>query len=88
MTIKILRIKVDEAGRRIGDSHHRARLSDGDVDLMRDLHEDHGIGYDRLSKRFGVSRRTVRDIVNYQHRVSTVADVRIVRINVLEEEES
>lgn len=86
MTIKVLRIKVNDLGRRIGDTHHRAKLSDADVDLMRDLHEDHGLGYDRLAKRFGVHRMTVRDIVTYRCRASFVADVRIVRIEVKEEE--
>lgn len=84
MTVKVLRIKLNEAGRRIGETHHRSRLSDAEVDLMRDLHEDHGLGYDRLSKRFGLARRTVRDIVNYKRRVSTVADIRVIRIEIEE----
>ena len=87
MTIKVLRIKVNEAGRRVGETHHRSKLSDADVDLMRDLHEDHGLWYDRLSKRFGVAKSTVRDIVTYRHRISFVADVRVIRIEEKEEEE-
>jgi transposase len=38
---------------------------------MRDLHEDDGVGYRALAKRFNVSKSTVRDICNYRTRAQT-----------------
>jgi transposase len=56
---------------RIGESHHRAKLTDEQVDQMRELHEEQGIGYRTLAKQFDVSKRTVRDIVHYKTRAQT-----------------
>lgn len=56
---------------RIGESHHRAKLTDEQVDEMRELHEEQGIGYRTLAKQFNVSKRTVRDIVQYKTRAQT-----------------
>ena len=55
-------IGVNERGRRVGDSHHNARLTDGDVELLRELHEQ-GWGYRKLAAKFEVSKSQVRNIV-------------------------
>lgn len=70
-------IKVSDKGKRICDSHGRARLTQGDVDLMRDLFEA-GMGYDRIGYVFCVAKRTVRDVVGYRTWVTLVADVRLI----------
>lgn len=54
--------------RRIGERHWRARLPDSDVQLVRALHQEHGLGYLALSKKFDAPVRTIRDICNYQRR--------------------
>ncbi|MFZ5699706.1 MAG: hypothetical protein ACOY9J_13525 [Pseudomonadota bacterium] len=36
------------------------------IDLMRELHEDHGIGYRRLSRLFGVCKTHTRRICLYE----------------------
>lgn len=63
-------IAVNERGCRIGQDHHRARLSDDQVDEIRELYE-----YDpdtwstrRLAKRFGVTRSLIYRIVTYRVR--------------------
>jgi hypothetical protein len=33
-------VQVNETGRRIGESHPRAKLSDHEIDLIRELYED------------------------------------------------
>lgn len=63
-------VGVNEKGVRVGEDHQRATLTDHDVELMRQLHEQDGIGYKRLAKMFEVSVRNVRDIVNYKRRVT------------------
>ena len=58
----------NEKGLPIGQYHAGAKLSDFDVDLMRELREDFGYSYRRLADHFGCSIRTVRDIVSYTTR--------------------
>lgn len=47
------------------------KLTDHEVELMRNLHEYHGFGYKRLAVKFDIPRRTVRDICNYRRRAHT-----------------
>lgn len=61
---------------RVGEDHQKATLSDRQVEEMRDRYEagldgsGPKVGYRVLAKLFGVSKRTVRDIVNYRRRVA------------------
>lgn len=55
-------------GRRIGEEHPNAVLTDGEVELMRQLREVDGWTWDRLVEKFEVPKRTVRDICNYRRR--------------------
>ena len=46
-----------------GEKSPRAHLTDGEVELIRALHEKHGMSYSTLAEKFEVSRRTInRDI--------------------------
>jgi DNA invertase Pin-like site-specific DNA recombinase len=56
-------------GWRCGESHHRAKVSDHDVELMRELHDD-GMKVSEIARKFDCARSTVSDIVHYRHRVS------------------
>ena len=62
---------VNENGRRIGESHQAARLTDEQVDRIRDLHEDHGLSYLQLAKMYYVSKQTIASICQYQRRAQT-----------------
>lgn len=53
---------------RMGETHHHAILSDAEVDQLRDEYEAGVMGYRTLAKKWNVSKRTVRDIVNYNRR--------------------
>lgn len=61
-------IGVNDKGLRVGEDHQRAKLTDQDVERMRQLHEVDGIGYRRLCKMFEVSHTAVRRICNYEMR--------------------
>ena len=50
-----------------GERHHRAKLSDDDVRLMRELHEL-GLPYSAIAEKFECSLWTARDIVTYATR--------------------
>jgi hypothetical protein len=49
-----------------GEAHPKCKLTESKVNMMRSQHECFSWGYKRLSKCFGVSIRTVRDIVSYR----------------------
>jgi hypothetical protein len=54
-------------GRRAGEDHPNAILTDGEVELMRQLRES-GKTWDWLVAKFEVPKRTVRDICSYRRR--------------------
>lgn len=58
-------VAVNSAGYRIGEGHHRAKLTDDDVDLILYL-RDEGLSYAQIAAKFddgiSVSKSTVRDI--------------------------
>ena len=66
-----MRIVASCRGRRTGESHPAAKLTQRDVDLMRELHEA-GAGYTRLAEKFAISRVQVRRIVGYQRWVGAL----------------
>jgi DNA-binding Lrp family transcriptional regulator len=48
-----------------GEKHHRAKLSDEDVKLMRELRKRYGMTYAEIGRKFECSLWTVRDIVQH-----------------------
>lgn len=71
-------VAVNENGQRVGETHPRARLTDADVDLIRELREDHGLTYQQLADKFDVSKSLIRYICKYQRRAQTPATWRRV----------
>lgn len=68
----MIAISISDKGKRCGQSHGQAKLTDHEVELMRKLHES-GYGYKRLAKLFEISRSQAMRIVRYERRVATVA---------------
>ncbi|MCX8567045.1 MAG: hypothetical protein ON057_001772 [Glomeribacter sp. 1016415] len=60
-------VAVNDRGLRIGESHHMARLTNREVELIRDLH-DEGMGYEALAEKFEISRWTVGRICRFECR--------------------
>ena len=48
-------IAIGERGGRVGEDNGRAKLTDGEVELIRALHADHGLTYPTLADKFDVS---------------------------------
>lgn len=65
------RIGVNESGRRVGQGHHNAKLTDAEVDLVRELREDHGYTYGQIADWFGATAQTIKDICLYKRRAQT-----------------
>ncbi len=57
--------------RRSGENHPKAKLSDDDVRLMRELRQKHGLPYSAIAEKFECSLWMARDIVTYTTRVVT-----------------
>lgn len=66
--MKRLLVGVNAKNLRVGESHHRAKLADWEVELIIEMHDDHGWGYRRIAAKFGVSAGTVRDYVKGRRR--------------------
>ena len=61
-------VAYDDNGRRIGQTHHNATITDETVAVIRELHEDRGWGYRRIAKHLGLRWQTVAKIARYQRR--------------------
>ncbi len=62
---------LGESGKVVGEDHPNARLTDAQVDEIRELREDHGMKYHELALMFGVHKQTIAKICQYQRRAST-----------------
>ncbi|MCS3902806.1 DNA invertase Pin-like site-specific DNA recombinase [Methylohalomonas lacus] len=67
-----MRLTIAPSGHRAGESHPKAKLSDNDVRLIRELHENHGLGYGTIAKKFDSSRSTIISICNYRCRIYVI----------------
>jgi len=74
-----IKVAVNEKGYRIGDSHHRAKITNHEVDLILELNMA-GYGYKRIAQKFDIGVRTVRDIINGKKRNHTIAGWKVVVI--------
>lgn len=64
-------VAVTELGRVCGEAHHKARLSDDDVDQIRDLYEHHAISIRDIASKFECSPATIQSIIEYRSRAIT-----------------
>lgn len=72
-------ISLNQAGRRIGQEHPRAKLTDDEVAVLLDL-RDEGYSYAWLAEKFDVSKSCARWICTGRNRNQSA--VRTVRVNV------
>lgn len=75
-------VHYNERGNRIGESNPRAKLTNHEVDLLREMHEErnadgtHRYSLGRLALRFKVPKSTVQDICSGRRRAQTPARVK------------
>jgi hypothetical protein len=64
MTVRT--IAFNASGRRVGDTHHNARLTDGEVELVLEMHKPAdgkpGMGYKAIATKLDVSKSLIRNI--------------------------
>jgi len=63
-------VQVNEKGDRVGETHHNSKYSDEFITRVRSLHEDKGLSYREICRRFGLSLSTVAGICRYERRAS------------------
>lgn len=72
-------VALNENGRKIGESHPRAKLTDAEVALMLEL-RDEGFSYAWLAGKFDVSKSCARWICAGRNRNQRAA--RVIRVSV------
>lgn len=69
---KIIRyVATNDRGLRVGEYHPNCKYTDQVVDQLREMHEDLGMTYKKISEATGIPRHTVRRICSYQRRSQT-----------------
>ena len=68
---KRINIAVGERGIPLGENHPGAKLTDRQVEHMRDLYEEGLVGYKTLARWFKCSRDTARGICMFRRRATT-----------------
>lgn len=74
-------VAVDENGLRIGETHPNAKLTDAQVDQIRDLHEKSHKSYSQLADLFNCPKVTIQHICTYQRRATTIARWKVVLLH-------
>lgn len=75
-----MHIRRNEQGRRIGESHPRATLSDHDVELVLAL-VDEGLSYSEIAEKFEVSKSCIAHIATGRRR-GQWGEVELIRVSV------
>jgi hypothetical protein len=73
-------VAVNDQGRRIGETHHNALISDALVDQIRARREDDGLAYKDVAREFSVALSTVKKICTYVRRAQTAERWKTIRI--------
>jgi DNA invertase Pin-like site-specific DNA recombinase len=66
-------VQIGEYGRCVGESHGRAKLSDHEIDLVRQLREE-GMPAAEIAEKFEVSKRYVYKLANYERRACVISE--------------
>jgi predicted transcriptional regulator len=65
-------IGVTAQGRRVGQYHQNAVLTDREVEQMREMHEREGWTAKALAEKFDVSRSSAEKILRYERRAAVI----------------
>lgn len=65
-------VAIGEKGKRVGEDHGRARLTNHEVDLIRALYAS-GMRCVDIAEKFETTKSTINDIVKGRRRVGMVA---------------
>lgn len=83
---RLVEMCYSEKGRRCGESHPRAKMSDAEVDICFDLHAK-GFGTRMIHRITGFPRSTICDVLACRTRSQPKGKVKRVAITVLQRED-
>lgn len=78
-------VGVNENGQRVGEDHPRAKLTNHEIDLIRELAEERDArgrrvwGRRRLARKFDCSTWTIQSILEERCRLQTAVEFRRVK---------
>ena len=72
-------IGINDRGFRVGEDHQNARLTDAEVEQIRELHAE-GMSYKRLADKFEIGKSTVADICKCRRRAEVPVGWKTVRV--------
>lgn len=70
-------VAVNERGIRIGEDHPRAKLTDHEVELIRQMHES-GLSYRKIAEKFEISHGQAWFICTCRKRAQTASNWKTV----------
>lgn len=65
-------VAVNEYGFRIGEDHPNSKLTNEQIDAIRDLREFQNMRYTDIAKLFGLSKGAIAKICRYERRAQTI----------------
>ena len=65
--VKHIMIGCNERGDFVNEFRSNSKLTFHDAELIRELHEEHQLGYKKLAQKFEVSIRLIRQICAYKN---------------------
>ncbi|MFJ1253410.1 helix-turn-helix domain-containing protein [Cupriavidus sp. CuC1] len=72
-------VAINDQGLRIGEDHQNAKLTDSDVERIRQLHGE-GLSYRTLADKFEVSKSLIALICRWERRAQTAKNWRAVHV--------
>lgn len=77
-------VAVNDRGDRLGEDHPRAKLTNADIDLIRELADPQDganpLSYREIAEKFEVSKGTISDIVSCRRRACIPAGYRRIAL--------
>ena len=68
---RVVFVAVNEFGFRIGQYHPNAKLSDDQIDQIRDMREEQNMRYTDIAAIVGLSKGAIAKICRYERRAQT-----------------
>ena len=72
-------VGVNHRGFPVGQYHHRARLTDEQVDMIRTMAEEHGRSRRWISMKLRIPYKTIEKICRYERRAQIVIGFKFVK---------
>lgn len=72
-------VGVNDRGLRVGEDHQGAKLTNHEVEMIRELHAA-GMSYTELSVKFEVSKSLIAQICRFERRADIAVRFKVVHI--------